>query len=112
MRLSGNWTAGKLIKQPGMLLRCRKNKRRGSVAKKTNTFDFEKSLAELEQLVEKMEQGELGLEESLKYFERGVALTRACQQALAAAEKRVQILTANAGQGELQPFDPSETPDS
>ena len=63
-------------------------------------FDFEKSLAELEQLVETMEQGELTLEESLKQFERGVALTRACQKALSEAEQKVQILTRNSKSGE------------
>lgn len=66
---------------------------------KTDGFDFEQSLVELEQLVEQMEQGDLSLEESLKQFERGVALTRACQQALAAAEQKVQILLdKNSGQ--------------
>ena len=51
--------------------------------------DFEKSLAELEALVERLEGGELPLEESLKAFERGVALTRECQVALEAAQARV-----------------------
>ena len=49
------------------------------VAKKDNKFDFEKALQELENLVEKMEEGDMSLEESLKQFERGVALTRSCQ---------------------------------
>ena len=48
---------------------------------------------ELEQLVERMETGELSLEESLKAFERGVVLTRDCQKALKDAELRVQALT-------------------
>ena len=82
------------------------------MAKKGTGFDFEKALVELEGLVEKMEQGELSLEESLKYFERGITLTRACQQALAEAEKKVQILAANTGQPGLQPFDPPATPES
>lgn len=54
--------------------------------------DFEKRLAELEALVERLEDGELPLEESLQVFERGVRLTRECQQALSAAEQRVQAL--------------------
>ena len=53
------------------------------MAKKDDKFDFEKALGELETLVEKMETGDMSLEESLKQFERGVALTRSCQQALA-----------------------------
>ena len=62
------------------------------------TVDFEAALAELEALIERMETGELGLEESLEAFERGVALTRECQAALKAAELRVRALTeTNAG---------------
>lgn len=75
------------------------------MARKSPEFDFEKALAELEALVEKMEQGELTLEESLRQFERGIALTRACQKALADAEQKVQILMQKSGAGELRPFD-------
>jgi exodeoxyribonuclease VII small subunit len=67
-------------------------------------FDFEQALQELEQLVEQMEEGELSLEESLKHFERGIALTRSCQQALQAAEQKVQILLTEDGQQSLAPF--------
>ncbi len=56
-------------------------------------MDFEQSLRELESLVEKLEHGELPLEDALKHFERGVALTRECQTALKAAEARVELLT-------------------
>ena len=55
--------------------------------------DFESSLDELEALVQSMETGELTLEQSLAAFERGIALTRQCQQALQAAEQRVAFLT-------------------
>lgn len=55
-------------------------------------MDFETALRELEALVERMEQGEASLEESLKDFERGVALTRRCQEALKSAEQKVQML--------------------
>ncbi len=65
---------------------------------------FEADLAELEELVEKMEQGDLSLDESLKQFERGVQLTRSCQQALKDAEQKVQILLEKNGQETLQPF--------
>ncbi|MBI2994931.1 MAG: exodeoxyribonuclease VII small subunit [Gammaproteobacteria bacterium] len=81
------------------------------MAKKAGEFDFEKALAELESLVEKMEKGDLGLEESLKHFERGVALTRACQKALSEAEQKVHILMEKAGGKDLAPFDPRESPD-
>ncbi len=54
--------------------------------------DLEKSLAELETIVEQLESGELPLEKSLKEFERGVRLSRECQGALKDAEQRVQIL--------------------
>lgn len=65
---------------------------------------FEDSLAELEQLVERMEQGNLPLEDSLKLFERGVRLARSCQQALKEAEQKVQILLEEDGEPTLQPF--------
>ena len=74
------------------------------MSEKKTEIDFEKALAELEQLVETMEKGDLTLEESLKHFERGVSLTRACQQALANAEQKVQILTRNNESGELAEF--------
>lgn len=66
--------------------------------------DFEKSLAELEALVERLEGGELPLEDSLKAFERGVALTRECQVALQAAQARVDILLKRDGQEVIEPF--------
>jgi exodeoxyribonuclease VII small subunit len=76
------------------------------------TPDFEQSLAELESIVEKLEQGELSLDESLQHFERGVQLTRVCQSALKQAEQKVEILMRKTGQAdefEAQPFDPSES---
>lgn len=75
---------------------------------KKKEFDFEKALTELEQLVEKMEQGNLSLETSLKLFERGVSLTRACQKALTEAEQKVQILIRNGGKQELADFEEQE----
>lgn len=73
------------------------------------TPDFETALAELEALVEKMEQGELSLDESLQQFERGVQLTRACQKALKDAEQKVQVLMEKDGQASLEPFDNDES---
>ncbi len=66
-----------------------------SKAKSSEPVDFETTLEQLEDLVQKMESGELGLEESLKAFERGVKLTRQCQTALKDAELKVQALTAD-----------------
>ena len=56
-------------------------------------INFEKSLKQLEALVEKLEKGELSLEESLKQFEQGVKLTRECRQALQTAEQKISILS-------------------
>ncbi len=61
-----------------------------------SNFNFETSLQQLEQLVQQMEQGSLSLEESMRAFEQGVALTRECQQALDKAEQKVQLLMQDA----------------
>lgn len=71
---------------------------------KKPSLNFEQALKELETLVERMEKGEVSLEDSLKDFERGVELTRACQQALQEAEQRVQILMEKGGQATLEPY--------
>jgi len=67
--------------------------------------DFEKSLSELEALVTKLEQGDIPLEEALKTFERGVALTRQCQTALRTAQQKVEVLLARNGDETVEPFD-------
>ena len=72
--------------------------------KKKSTALFEESLAELEQLVNQLEQGDISLEDSLKSFERGVTLTRTCQKALQEAEQKVQILIEKNGTQTLEPF--------
>jgi exodeoxyribonuclease VII small subunit len=64
------------------------------------TIDFERSLSELEAIVEKLEQGDLTLDESLKQFERGVQLARTCQSALKEAEQKVEILLRKSGDPE------------
>lgn len=69
-----------------------------------DTSNFEAALAELNQLVEKMEQGGLSLEQSLSFFERGMQLTQQCQQALQAAEQKVRILVDKNGKESLQSF--------
>jgi exodeoxyribonuclease VII small subunit len=65
---------------------------------------FESHLNELEQLVERMEQGDQTLEQSLEDFERGVALTRACEKTLRQAEQRVEQLVKKHGEMKLEPF--------
>ena len=61
------------------------------------TLDFEQSLTELQTLVERLESGELSLEESLGAFEQGIRLTRECQTSLSQAEQKVQILAVRCG---------------
>ena len=68
--------------------------------KKAAPLNFEAALEEMETLVARMEQGETSLEDSLKDFERGIELTRACQAALAEAEQKVQILLDKDGEPE------------
>ena len=72
--------------------------------KKTNIINFEKTFTELEELVKKMEGGDLSLEESLQYFERGILLTKNCQQALNKAEQKVRILLEKNNKNNLESF--------
>jgi exodeoxyribonuclease VII small subunit len=67
---------------------------------------LEKSLEDLESLVERLESGDLSLEDALKEFERGVKLTRECQAALKDAEQKVEILLKKTEHGEPVPFEP------
>jgi exodeoxyribonuclease VII small subunit len=76
------------------------------MTKKSGTpVNFEAALAELEKIVEKMESGEQSLEESLKSFQRGIELTRACQQGLREAEQRVEKLVQKNGEFATEPLD-------
>jgi len=74
---------------------------------KSATPTFEDALAELEQLVQRLEKGDLTLEASLAAFERGVELTRTCEKVLKDAELKVQILSRQDREAPLEPF-PSE----
>ncbi|MDD2740024.1 MAG: exodeoxyribonuclease VII small subunit [Methylomonas lenta] len=74
------------------------------MSRRKTASQFEDAMEELEKLVEQMERGDISLEESLKSFERGVKLTRTCQQALQDAEQKVQILLEKNGQQTLEPF--------
>ena len=66
--------------------------------KQEKIYPFEESLEKLSRLVEKMESGDLSLEESLKIFEEGIKLSKDCQNALSEAEKKVQALLLEEGQ--------------
>ena len=74
------------------------------MAKRKATVDFEKSLEELESIVELLEEGDLTLEESLTTFEKGINLTKTCQTALADAEQRVKILLEKDGKDTTEDF--------
>ena len=66
--------------------------------KQEKIYPFEESLEKLSRLVEKMESGDLSLEDSLKIFEEGIKLSKDCQNALSEAEKKVQALLLEEGQ--------------
>ncbi|UXR65569.1 MULTISPECIES: exodeoxyribonuclease VII small subunit [Bdellovibrio] len=72
-------------------------------------MDFEKKLGRLEEIVQKMEKGDLALEESLKLFEEGVKLSRECHQRLNEAESKVKLLMSVGADG--QPVTSDFTPE-
>ena len=69
---------------------------KGSVklTESNKTINFEKKINALEKIVDDMESGSLSLEDSLKFFEDGIKITRECQQALKDAELKVETLTS------------------
>jgi exodeoxyribonuclease VII small subunit len=72
---------------------------------------FETALGRLEEIVRKMEDGEMSLEESLKLFEEGVKLSRLCDQKLQAAERRIEILLKDQeGNVAAIPFESKDSP--
>ena len=71
----------------------------------TSNVDFEKSLEELEAIVERMEGGDLSLEDSLAEFQKGITLTRSCQKALDDAELKVKVLLEENGESKAVAFD-------
>ena len=74
-----------------------------------NKINLEKSLADLEALVEELESGDLPLDKAMKKFEEGIKLTRGCQTALKEAEQKVEILLqSTAGEESLQDFEPDD----
>ncbi len=74
-------------------------------AKAPKIKDFEKSLNELESIVNKMESGDLALEESLNTFEKGIKLASSCQLALDQASQKVELLIEENGLHKTIPFD-------
>ncbi len=77
--------------------------------KKSTLPDFEAALTELEKLVEKMESGEQSLEEALAAFQRGIVLTRTCQQGLKEAEQRVEKLLVQNDDARIEPHTDDQT---
>ena len=77
-------------------------------SRKARTPDFEQALSDLETIVERLEHGELPLEESLKQFERGVQLARSCQELLKQAEQKVEILLQKTPDATPEAFEPDE----
>lgn len=73
-------------------------------------MDFEKKLNRLEEIVQKMEKGDLALEDSLKLFEEGVKLSRECNLRLTEAESKVKLLMSVGADGKpvLTDFAPEE----
>ena len=72
---------------------------------KNSIKDFEASLKKLEDIVQQMENGDLGLEESLQQFEQGIKLAKSCQSALTSAELKVNQLIEKNGLQQTIPFD-------
>ncbi len=75
---------------------------------KDNLKDFEKSLQQLEQIVSKMENGDLGLQDSLSSFEQGIKLAKQCQDTLSEAELRVEQLIEKNGLQQTVPFEDAD----
>ena len=91
---------------------CRGDHGESGVAADQKVPEFEQALAELETVAERLEHGDLPLEEALRVFERGVELTRHCQNALKAAQQRGESLMKRNGQPEIEPFSVPDGPES
>lgn len=72
--------------------------RPAGMSKKKQPFDFEQSLSALQTTVEQLESGDLSLDEALQAFEKGIGLSRDCQQALDQARQRITMLLEQNGQ--------------
>ncbi|OQB15952.1 MAG: Exodeoxyribonuclease 7 small subunit [Firmicutes bacterium ADurb.Bin193] len=71
-------------------------------------ISFEKAIQELDEIVTKLEKGDLPLNEMLELFEKGIALSRVCNELLSEAEKKVSVLIKNGETYETQEFNPPE----
>ncbi|MCZ0955183.1 MAG: exodeoxyribonuclease VII small subunit [Rhodospirillaceae bacterium] len=78
------------------------------MTEESSVAGLEKSLEELEALLQELESGELTLEAALAHFERGVKLTRQCQNALQEAEQKVEILLKKSPEAKPEPFDSAD----
>jgi exodeoxyribonuclease VII small subunit len=76
-----------------------------ATTRKTKTPDFEKLLVELDKIVQRMEQGDQSLDQTLKDFERGMELSEQCQKSLDAAQQRVDKLVKKHGNFQLESMD-------
>ncbi len=83
------------------------------VSETRQPLSFEAALSELQRIVAELEDGRVGLEESLERFERGIALLKTCHQVLEHAEQRIEVLVGQKSDGTpvTQPFDASATAD-
>lgn len=84
------------------------NKQSATAENEHGEPDFEHALAELEELVGRLEKGELSLDESLQQFKRGVELTRRCQKILDQAQQTVEQLTNPDDESSAVPIEPAE----
>ena len=80
-------------------------------AKKNTSNDFEKSLSELEKIVDRMEKGDQSLDDTLTDFERGMVLSEQCQKSLDEAQQKVEKLVKKHGVNQLEPLDGEEEDD-
>ena len=71
----------------------------------SSKFDFNRGLSELDEIIGKMESGDLSLEDSLRYFEKGIKLHRQCHSALSSAEQRISVLIEEDNYTEDKPLD-------
>ncbi len=83
-----------------------------AASKKKPIADFEKSLAELEKIVRRMEQGDQSLDDTLRDFERGMALSELCRKGLNEAQQKVEMLVKKHGDYRLEVFDDASTTDT
>ena len=84
---------------------------KGTPDASSEPLSFEEALTQLQQVVDALEEGSVGLEESMRRFERGTALLRHCYGLLERAEQRIEILTGRDAEGSVEsaPFDASAT---